>query len=160
MIDLEEDSAIVEMFVHKKGRKLLVASQAGNGFVLSEDDVIAQTRKGKQIMTVSAPDKAIACINADGDHVATVGANRKMLIFPLQDVNELSRGRGVRLQTLRNSRLSDITVFKHENGLRWREGPRVRTFTEFEPWIGKRAGAGAAVPKGFPRATRFGLSGL
>ncbi len=160
MIDLEEDSEIVELFVHKPGRKLLVASEVGNGFVLSEDDVVAQTRKGKQIMTVSSPDKAIACINADGDHVATVGANRKMLIFPLKDVNELSRGRGVRLQMLRNSRLSDVTVFKLEDGLRWQEGPRVRTFTETEPWMGKRAGAGAAVPKGFPRATRFGQTGL
>jgi topoisomerase-4 subunit A len=160
MIDLEEDSAIVELFVHRPGRRLLVASGAGNGFVLNEDDVVAQTRKGKQIMTVSSPDKAIACVRAEGDHVATVGANRKMLIFPLKDVNELSRGRGVRLQTLRNSRLADITVFRLEEGLRWQEGPRVRTFTEIEPWIGKRAGAGAGVPKGFPRATRFGLTGL
>jgi topoisomerase-4 subunit A len=160
MIDLEEDSAIVEVFVHKPGRKLLVASEAGNGFVLSENEVVAQTRKGKQIMTVSSPDRAVACVSADGDHVATVGANRKLLVFPLKDVNELARGRGVRLQMLRNSRLSDVTVFGLADGLRWQEGPRVRTFTEIEPWIGKRAGAGAGVPKGFPRATRFGLTGL
>src|SRR5690606_36145510 len=130
------------LFVHKPGRKLLVASEAGNGFVLNEDDVVAQTRKGKQIMTVSAPDKAIACVSAEGDHVATVGANRKMLIFPLKDVNELARGRGVRLQTLRNSRLADVTVFRIEDGLRWSDGSRVRTFAELDQWVGKRAGAG------------------
>jgi topoisomerase-4 subunit A len=160
MIDLEEDSEIIEVFVHKPGRKLLVASETGNGFVLSENEVVAQTRKGKQIMTVSSPDRAVACVSAEGDHVATVGANRKMLIFPLKDVNELARGRGVRLQMLRNSRLTDVTVFRLADGLRWQEGPRVRTFTEIDPWVGKRAGAGAGVPKGFPRSTRFGLTGL
>jgi topoisomerase-4 subunit A len=160
IIDLEESSDIVDMFVHKPGRKLLVASNAGNGFIVAEDDVVAQTRKGKQVMSVSAPDKAIACIAADGDSVATVGENRKMLIFPLADVNELSRGRGVRLQTLRNSGLSDLTVFRAEEGLRWQEGSRVRTFTELGAWQGKRAQAGATVPKGFPRSNRFGMTGL
>jgi topoisomerase-4 subunit A len=121
---------------------------------------VAQTRKGKQIMTVTAPDKAIACIAAEGDMVATVGENRKLLIFPLEEVNELARGRGVRLQTLRNGGLSDVTVFKSAEGLRWAEGSRVRTFTEIQEWVGKRAQAGAAVPKGFPRANRFGMTGL
>jgi topoisomerase-4 subunit A len=160
LVDLEESSDIVELFVHKPGRKLLVASDAGNGFIVAEDEVVAQTRKGKQIMTVTAPDKAIACIAAAGDMVATVGENRKMLVFPLEEVNELARGRGVRLQTLRNGGLSDVTVFQSAEGLRWMEGARVRTFTEVEPWQGKRAQAGAAVPKGFPRANRFGITGL
>jgi topoisomerase-4 subunit A len=160
MVDLEEASDIVELFVYKPGRKLLVASNAGNGFIVAEDEVVAQTRKGKQIMTVTAPDKAIACIAAHGDMVATVGDNRKMLVFPLEEVNELARGRGVRLQTLRNGGLADVTVFKGADGLRWMEGSRVRTFTELEPWIGKRAQAGASVPKGFPRANRFGITGL
>jgi topoisomerase-4 subunit A len=160
MIDLEESSDIVELFVHKPGRKLLVASKEGNGFIVAEDEVVAQTRKGKQIMTVTPPDAAIACVAAEGDSVATVGANRKMLIFPLEEVNELSRGRGVRLQKLRDGGLADVTVFRAEEGLRWQEGSRVRTFTEFAEWQGKRAQAGAVVPKGFPRANRFGLTGL
>jgi topoisomerase-4 subunit A len=160
LVDLEESSDIVDMFVHKPGRKLLVASDAGNGFIVAEDEVVAQTRKGKQIMTVTVPDKAIACIAAEGDMVATVGENRKMLVFPLEEVNELARGRGVRLQTLRNGGLSDVTVFRSAEGLRWMEGSRVRTFAEVEPWQGKRAQAGAAVPKGFPRANRFGITGL
>jgi topoisomerase-4 subunit A len=160
MIDLEESSDIVELFVHRPGRKLLVASKEGNGFVVSEDEVVAQTRKGKQIMTVTGPDAAIACVAADGDRVATVGANRNMLIFALEEVNELSRGRGVRLQKLRDGGLADVTIFRAEEGLRWQEGSRVRTFTELAPWLGKRAQAGAIVPKGFPRANRFGMTGL
>jgi topoisomerase-4 subunit A len=112
MVDLEEASDIVELFVHRPGRKLLVASKAGNGFIVAEDEVVAQTRKGKQIMTITAPDKAIACVAAEGDMVATLGANRKMLIFPLKEVNELARGRGVRLQRLRESGLADVTVFR------------------------------------------------
>ncbi len=160
MIDLEETSDIIELFVHRPGRKLLVASKSGNGFIIAEDEVVAQTRKGKQIMTVTPPDAAIACVAAEGDSVATVGANRKMLIFPLEEVNELNRGRGVRLQKLREGGLADVTVFRAEEGLRWQEGTRVRTFTELAAWQGKRAQAGAVVPKGFPRANRFGITGL
>ncbi len=160
MVDLEESSDIVDMFIHKPGRKLLIASKTGNGFVITEDEVVAQTRKGKQIMSVAAPDRAVACVAAAGDSVATLGDNRKMLIFPLSEVNELSRGRGVRLQMLRNGSLAGVTVFNAEDGLRWMEGSRVRTFTETGPWQGKRAQAGAVVPKGFPRANRFGITGL
>ena len=160
MIDLEEASDIIDLFVHKPGRKLLIASQGANGFIVAEDEVVAQTRKGKQVMSVTAPDKAIACVAAEGDSVATVGANRKMLIFPLEEVNELSRGRGMRLQKLRDGKLADVTVFSAEDGLRWQEGSRMRTFTETGPWVGKRAQAGAAVPKGFPRSGRFGITGL
>ncbi len=106
-------------------------------------------------MTVTGPDAAIACVAADGDRVATVGANRKMLIFGLEEVNELSRGRGVRLQKLRDGGLADVTVFRAEEGLRWQEGSRVRTFTELAPWLGKRAQAGRKVPRGFPANNRF-----
>jgi topoisomerase-4 subunit A len=160
MIDLEEASDIVDLFVHKPGRKLLIASSSGNGFIVAEDEVVAQTRKGKQIMTAGDGDKAVACVAAEGDSVATVGQNRKLLIFPLEEVNELARGRGVRLQKLRDGGLADVTVFRAAEGLRWQEGPRVRTFAEIAPWQGKRAQAGAAVPKGFPRNGRFGITGL
>ncbi|WP_088343172.1 MULTISPECIES: DNA topoisomerase IV subunit A [Rhodomicrobium] len=160
MIDLEESSEIVDLFVHKPGRKLLVASKSGNGFIVTEDEVVAQTRKGKQIMSVAAPDMAVACVAADGDTVACVGDNRKMLVFPLDEVNEMSRGRGVRLQKLRDGGLADITVFRLAEGLRWQDGPRVRSFTELAEWQGHRAQAGATVPKGFPRINRFGITGL
>jgi topoisomerase IV subunit A len=160
MIDLEESSDIVDLFVHKPRRKLLIASKAGNGFVVAEDEVVAQTRKGKQIMTVSAPDLAIACVAAEGDSVACLGENRKLLIFPLEEVNELSRGRGVRLQKLKDGGLADVTVFRNADGLRWQEGPRIRTLAEFAEWLGRRAQAGTSAPKGFPRNSRFGMSGL
>ncbi|MEJ2124503.1 MAG: DNA topoisomerase IV subunit A [Alphaproteobacteria bacterium] len=160
MIDLEEASEIVDLFVHKPGRKLLIASKAANGFIIAEDEVIAQTRKGKQVMTITAPDAAIACIAAAGDMVATVGDNRKLLVFPLAEVNELTRGRGVRLQRLRDGGLSDVTVFRAAEGLRWMEGSRTRTFTELEEWQGSRAQAGKNVPKGFPRSNKFGITGL
>jgi len=160
MIDLEESSDIVDLFVHRPGRKLLIASKAGNGFVVAEDEVVAQTRKGKQIMTLSAPDMAVACVAAEGDSVACLGENRKLLIFPLEEVNELNRGRGVRLQKLKDGGLSDVTVFRAAEGLRWQEGPRVRTMAEFAEWQGRRAQAGASAPKGFPRNSRFGMTGL
>ncbi len=160
MIDLEEASDIVELFVHKPGRKLLIASRQGNGFIIAEDEVIAQTRKGKQVMTVTSPDKAIACVAAEGDSVACLGENRRMLIYPLAEVNELSRGRGVRLQKYKDGGLADVTVFRAAEGLRCLEGSRTRTFTELAEWQGARAQSGRTVPKGFPRANRFGITGF
>ncbi len=160
MIDLEEASDIIELFVHKPGRKLLIASRQGNGFVVAEDEVIAQTRKGRQVMMVTPPDKAVVCVAAEGDSVACLGDNRRMLIYPLAEVNELSRGRGVRLQKFKDGGLADITVFRDAVGLRWLEGSRTRTVTEVAEWQGTRAQAGRTVPKGFPRANRFGIAGF
>ena len=160
MMDLEEDAEIVEIFVHKSGRKLLIAAKSGNGFVVAEDEVVAQTRKGRQIMTVPPQDKAIACVACEGDSVAVVGANRKLLIFPLAEVNELARGRGVRLQRYADGSLADVTVFTAAVGLQWLEGARIRTFTETADWQGARAQAGRLVPKGFPRSGRFAVTRL
>jgi len=160
MIDMEEDSEIVELFVHRPGRKLLMAAKSGNGFVVSEDEVVAQTRKGRQIMMVPPQDKAVACVAAIGDSVAVVGDNRKLLIFPLAEVNELNRGRGVRLQRYADGGLGDITVFTASVGLQWAEGARMRTLTDFAEWQGLRAQAGRLVPKGFPRSNRFAVSRL
>jgi topoisomerase-4 subunit A len=160
MIDMEEDADIVELFVHKPGRKLLIAAKSGNGFVIAEDEVVAQTRKGRQIMTVPPQDKAVACVACEGDSVAVVGDNRKMLIFPLAEVNELNRGRGVRLQRYADGGLADVTVFTATTGLQWLEGARIRTFTELTDWQGARAQAGRLVPKGFPRTGRFSVTRL
>jgi topoisomerase IV subunit A len=160
MIDMEEDSDVVELFVHKPGRKLLIASKSGNGFVIAEDEVVAQTRKGRQIMTLPPQDKAVACVACEGDSVAVVGTNRKMLIFPLAEVNELNRGRGVRLQRYAGADLADVTVFTASTGLQWLEGARIRTFTELAEWQGARAQAGRLVPKGFPRTGRFAVARL
>jgi topoisomerase-4 subunit A len=159
MVDLEENHAFVEIFVHEPGRKLLIASTAGHGFVVPEDEMIAMTRKGKQIMNLSEPDEARVCVPANGDHVGVIGDNRKMLIFPLEEVNEMARGKGVRLQRYKDGGLSDVRVFKKSEGLTWLD-PAGRTFTlpfsELREWVGERAQAGRLAPRGFPKSNKFG----
>ena len=159
MVDLEENTDFVECFVHVPGRKLLVASTGGYGFVVSEDEVIASTRKGKQVLNVSAPEEAKLCVAVAGDYVATVGENRKMLIFGLDEVPEMTRGKGVILQRFKDGGLADVRVFAKKDGLTWLDGAG-RTFTlawsELKDWIGQRAQAGQSAPKGFPRSNKFG----
>ena len=159
MVDLEENHDIVEFFVHQPERKLLVASTAGYGFVVPEDEVVASTRKGRQVLNVTEPDEARICVPAHGDMVATVGENRKLLVFTLGEVNEMGRGKGVILQRLKGSALADVRVFDGTEGLSWSDAAG-RTFTlsleDLEFWYGLRAQAGKMVPKGFPRANRFG----
>jgi topoisomerase IV subunit A len=159
MVDLEENHDFVEIFVHEPGRKLLVAATSGHGFIVPEDEVVAMTRKGKQVMNVDEPAEACACVPAEGDTVATVGENRKVLIFPLDEVPEMARGKGVRLQRYKDGGLSDVRVFKQEDGLAWLD-PAGRTFTlpmsELGDWIGQRAQAGRLAPRGFPKSNKFG----
>jgi len=157
MVDLEENHDIVEMFVHQPGRKLLVASSAGFGFIVSEDDVVAMTRKGKQVLNVTAPDEALVCAPADGDMVAVIGENRKMLCFPREELNEMSRGRGVRLQRYKDGGLADVKTYDKDEGLTWIDSSdRTWTVTELRDWTGSRAQAGRLPPKGFPKANHFG----
>jgi len=157
MIEMEENHDIVEMFVHQPGCKLLVASSAGYGFIVSEDDVVAMTRKGKQVLNVSEPDEALVCASADGDMVAVIGENRKMLCFPLKDLNEMSRGRGVRLQRYKVGGMADAKTYSKDAGLTWIDSSsRTWTVTELRDWTGTRAQAGRLPPKGFPKANRFG----
>jgi len=157
MIELEENHDIVEMFVHQPGHKLLVASSAGYGFIVSEDDVVAMTRKGKQVLNVSEPDEALVCAPADGDMVAAIGETRKMLCFPLKDLNEMSRGRGVRLQRYKDGGMADAKTYSKDEGLTWIDSSgRTWTVTELRDWTGARAQAGRLPPKGFPKANRFG----
>ncbi len=159
MIDLEEKNGIADVFVHKPGRKLLVGSRAGYGFVVSEDDIVASTRKGKQVLNVTMPDQAKLCVPADGDMIATVGENRKLLVFTLGEINEMARGKGVILQRLKDSVLSDARVFDGKSGLTWLDAAG-RQFTlsleELGDWYGLRAQAGKPAPKGFPRSNKFG----
>ena len=159
MVDIEENHDIVDVFVHSAGRKLLVASTAGYGFVVPEDEIVASTRKGKQVLNVSDPDEAKVCIPVDGDMVAVVGENRKLLVFTLGEVNEMTRGKGVILQRLKGTALSDVRVFSGTEGLTWLDSAG-RTFTlsleDLEQWYGLRAQAGKIVPKGFPRSNKFG----
>jgi topoisomerase-4 subunit A len=159
MVDLEENQDFAELFVYEPGRKLLVASTGGYGFVVPEDEVIASTRKGKQIMNVAADEEARICVPVDGDHVATIGENRKMLIFPLAEVNEMTRGKGTILQRFKDGALADARVFHKKEGLSWLDAAG-RSFTlewgELRDWVGSRAQAGRLAPKGFPRSNKFG----
>ena len=158
MIDLEENHDIVEMFVHDPTRKLLIASTAGYGFIVAEAEVIASTRKGKQILNVTEPDEARVCVVAEGDHIATIGENRKLLVFKVDEVNEMTRGKGVILQRFKDGGLSDARVFKKSEGLTWLDSAG-REFTlswpELREWVGERAQAGRVAPKGFPRSNSF-----
>jgi topoisomerase-4 subunit A len=159
MVDIEETADFVEMLVHQPGRKLIVAATSGHGFVVPEDEVVASTRKGKQVLNVELPVEARVCVPANGDHVATVGDNRRLLVFALSEVNEMSRGKGVFLQRFKDGSLSDVRVFAKADGLTWLD-PAGRTFTlswgDLKDWIGERAQAGRTVPKGFPRSNKFG----
>ncbi len=157
MVDLEENHEILDIFVHRPGRKLLVASSAGYGFVVNEDDVVAMTRKGKQVLNVAPPEEALVCAPADGDMVAVVGENRKLLCFVRKELNEMTRGRGVRLQRYRDGGLADAKTYNKAEGLTWLDSSnRTWTVTELGDWTGSRAQAGRLPPKGFPKANRFG----
>ena len=158
MVDLPNESAIVDLFIHKPGEKLLVASTAGDGFVVPEEDVVAQTRSGRQVLNVRADVRAALCRRVTGDHVAVVGENRKLLLFPLADLPEMGRGKGVRLQKYKDGGLSDARTVAIDAGLSWTD-PAGRTRTvarpELDEWIGARAGTGRMAPRGFPRDNRF-----
>ncbi|MBO20982.1 MAG: DNA topoisomerase IV subunit A [Rhodospirillaceae bacterium] len=157
MFDLGNDTDIVALKVYKPGDKLVVASSDGRGFVVPEDEVIAQTKGGKQVLNVKGDVEATACAPAVGDHIAVLGKKRKMIVFPLSELPEMSRGRGVKLQSYSGDSLADVATFAMAEGLTTRTGDRHRTFAagELKEWIGKRAQAGRKVPRGFPSAPRF-----
>jgi topoisomerase-4 subunit A len=156
MIDLGNDSAPLAVFRHQPGGKLLVAAGDARGFVVLEDDIIARTRAGKQVMTLPAAVEAIGCKPVDGDHVAVIGENRKLLIFPLAEMPELARGRGVILLKIKDGGLADAKVISLAAGLSWKQGERTRTESDLRPWLGARAQAGRIAPNGFPKNNRFG----
>ncbi|WP_424631063.1 DNA topoisomerase IV subunit A [Bradyrhizobium sp. SYSU BS000235] len=158
MIDMEGDADIVSLFVSKGGRKFLVASQDGQGFVVNEDDVAANTRKGKQVLNVTAPNKAAAIATVNGDTVAVIGENHKMVIFPLDQIPEMARGRGVRLQRYKDKGLSDVMTFINKEGMTWKDtAGREQSLTskELNDWRGNRGDAGR-LANGFPKSNKFG----
>jgi len=161
MVDLEENHDFAEIFVHDPARKLLVASTGAYGFIVPEEEVVASTRKGKQVLNVSEPEEARVCVPVEGDCVATMGENRKMLVFKLDEINEMTRGKGVILQRFKDGSLSDIKCFKKSDGLSWVDSAG-REFTlswsELKEWVGERAQAGRLAPKGFPRSNKFGAA--
>ena len=155
MLDIEDHVKLVSVFPHRAGRKRVVASTGGYGFVLNEDDVLANRKAGKQVVNVDGG-AALACIEVEGDHLAVVGDNGKSLIFSLTELPEMPRGKGVKLQSYREGGLRDALVFAAEEGASWTDsGGRRRDWKEWREWLGKRAAAGKAAPKGFPVSKRF-----
>jgi topoisomerase-4 subunit A len=157
-IDLDQDAAIVSTFVNKGGRKFLIASGEGQGFIVTEDDCVGNTRKGKQVLNVEMPNEARAITVVAGDRVAVIGTNHKMVIFPLDQVPEMARGRGVRLQKYLKAELSDVTTFDSKAGLTWKDGAgrdQSMTAKELADFNGNRADAGR-LAHGLPKSNKFG----
>jgi topoisomerase-4 subunit A len=154
-LDLKNDQDIVNIMIYAPDRRLLVASSDGRGFLVEENEVVAQTRSGKQVLNVAADVEAAVCTPAEGDMVAVIGENRKLLVFGIEDMPVMTRGRGVILQKYRDGGMSDVKVFKREEGLTWKSGDRTRTQTDLVGWEGKRAQAGRMPPAGFPRSNKF-----
>ena len=157
MIDLPNGDEIIDMFIFQGGRRMLIASDAGRGFVIKEDDVMAQTKNGKQALNLKPDQEAqtLAFVGDDHDHVAVIGTKRKLLIFPLEELPEMNRGAGVILQKYSQGGMSDVTTLNLKEGLSWLTGAGMRTEPNIKTWVGKRAQAGQLPFKGFPKAGRF-----
>jgi topoisomerase-4 subunit A len=152
MLDLDDRVEILAVFPYRAGAKRVLASKAGYGFVMPEDEAVAMRRAGKQVLN----GEACFCLPIDGDHLAVLGDNGKALIFPLSELPEMPRGKGVKLQSYREGGLRDGLVFKAEDGAAWTDSAgRQRAWPDWREWLGKRAGAGRLVPKGFPASKRF-----
>jgi len=155
LADLTNEDDVATLFIPVEGTKYLVASSTGRGFIVPSEELAAEKRTGKQVLNLKPGEEAALCVAADGDHVAIVGSNRKLLIFPLDQVPEMARGGGVILQRYRDGGLADAKVFRLADGLTWRLGEKTRTETNLRDWIGERAQAGRLPPNGFPRSGRF-----
>jgi topoisomerase-4 subunit A len=152
MVDIDDRVKIIDVFAHKPGRKRVLASKAGYGFVMPEDEAIAFRRAGKQVLN----GEAAVSIEADGDHLAVIGDNGKILVFPLEELPEMPRGKGVKLQAYREGGLRDATVFNAADGASWIDkGGRTFEWPQWRDWLGRRSAAGKLAPKGFPASKRF-----
>jgi len=158
MVDLPNEGEMVGLRIHNPEGHLIVASSAGDGFRVPEAEIVAQTRAGKQVLNVKAGVAARIWQPVEGDHIAVVGENRKLLVFSLEELPEMTRGKGVRLQKYKDGGLVDLKCFALEGGLSWHD-PAGRTRTvarpELDEWMGKRAATGRMAPRGFPRDNRF-----
>ncbi|KEO60241.1 DNA topoisomerase IV subunit A [Thioclava indica] len=156
IVDLPNEAEVTHLLLPKAGEKYLLASSDGDGFICPAEELIAQTRSGKQVLNVRGDGKTMVCAKTHGDHVACVGQNRKLLVFALDELPEMARGKGVRLQKYKDGGLSDATTFTLADGLSWKDpAGRTRTELELSEWTGKRASAGRMAPRGFPRDNKF-----
>ncbi|MEM7651167.1 MAG: DNA topoisomerase IV subunit A [Pseudomonadota bacterium] len=157
MVDLPNDSDITGMMLHQEGQKILVAATTGHGFIVKSDDVLAQTKNGKQILNVSGKAEAGLCkpLADEDDHIAVIGKNRKMLVFALEELPEMSRGKGVILQKYKDGGISDAKTFKWDDGLTYKYASGETVVEDLNPWVGARAQAGRLPPNGFPKRNKF-----
>ena len=159
LTDLPNQIEIVNVIVFESNLSSLVTSNIGDGFIIKHEDMLAQTRSGKKIINLKTDIIANCLKNIKGDSIATIGTNRKLLIFKINELPELNKGKGVRLQKYKNAYLSDITSFDSEIGLVWFDkSGRKNVLSNFEDWVGKRAQSGKIAPKGFPRNNKFNLN--
>jgi len=156
LADLANEDSVVTLFVPRETERYLVVSASGRGFVVKAEDLAAEKRTGKQVLNLREGEPAVLCVPADGDHLAIVGTNRKLLVFPLDQVPELARGTGVALQRYKDATVADARVFRLADGLTWKSGERTRTEINLRDWLGERAQAGRLPPNGFPKTNRFG----
>jgi topoisomerase-4 subunit A len=156
LAELTNEDDVATLFIVADSMRYLVASSAGRGFVVPGAELAAEKRTGKQVLNLKPGEEAAVCVPANGDHVAVIGDNRKLLVFPLDQVPEMTRGGGVFLQRYKDGGLADAKVFRLADGLTWQLGDRTRTETNLRDWLGERAQAGRLPPNGFPRKPSFG----
>ncbi|MAP24704.1 MAG: DNA topoisomerase IV subunit A [Rickettsiales bacterium] len=158
ILDLAADVSVRQILIYSEGQaqdKFLVAASDGRGFLINKGDLIAQTRNGRQVLNISGETQALLCKAVTGDYIAVVGDNRRLVIFKVDELPTMSKGRGITLQKYRSGVLSDVAFFSEEEGLSWQIGKRTYQFEDWREWISKRGLAGRFVPAGFPRATKF-----
>jgi topoisomerase-4 subunit A len=156
LAELTNEDDITALFVAVEGTKYLIASNTGRGFIVPANELLAEKRTGKQVLNLKPKEEAALCVPAEGDHVAIIGENRRLLVFPLDQIPEMARGAGVILQRYKDGDLSDAKIFRLADGLTWKLGDRIRTETDLRPWLAERGTAGRLPPNGFPKSPKFG----
>ena len=154
--ELTNEDDVTALFIWRETSRYLVATNSGRGFIVKAEDLQAEKRTGKQVLNLKPGEEASFCIAVAGDHVATIGDNKKLLVFPLAQIPEMTRGAGVILQKFKDGGMRDVKMFVAADGLTWRLGEKTRTETDLRPWLGERAGAGRLPPNGFPKSGKFG----
>jgi topoisomerase-4 subunit A len=155
LIDLANEDGVVDLFIPDPASHYLIAASVGRGFVIPGAELASERRAGKQILNLKPNEELARCVPADGDHVAIIGQNRKLLVFPLSEVPEMTKGAGVALQKYKDGQMADVKVFTLAHGLTWKLGDKIRTETRLTDWLGARAQAGRLPPNGFPKSGRF-----
>jgi topoisomerase IV subunit A len=155
LAEFGNEDEVVAFFTWTAEARFLLASTPGRGFLVKAEDLLSERKAGKQVLNVKPGEELAFCVEATGDHIAVVGENRKMLVFPLAEVPEMARGTGVQLQRYKEGGIADARIFRLADGLSWKSGERVRTETNLRDWLGSRAQAGRQPPVGFPRSGRF-----